>query len=176
MLFVQEITLRYQKDVRYANYANQRKAIRFWELPEKHPEENEIFFQTVFMWQTPEKVTCYQNYLKSYGIEGFYGGGFNNTPFSGRIAVIKEDNKFRVQYCDKKSLGFYTTRFLLKPNQYGRIIFNERGAYDYTGIWYYDLTIYNFINADYSQYRKNLFFRKVPDYDFKDLRKLRYSG
>ena len=57
MLFVQEITLRYQKDVRYANYANQRRAVRFWELPEKYPEENETFFQTVFMWQTPEKVS-----------------------------------------------------------------------------------------------------------------------
>ena len=176
MLFVQAITLRYQKDVRYANFANQRNSVRFWELPEKHPEENEIFLHSIFMTQTPEKIACHMNYLNSYGTEGFYGGGFNNTPFSGRIAVIKENDTFRVQYCDKKSLGFYTTRFLLKPNEYGRIIFNERGAYDYTGIWYYDLTIYNFINANFSKYRQNLFFRKVPDYEFHDLQTLRYHG
>lgn len=174
MLFVQELTLRYQKDVRYANFANQRKSVRFWELPESPPEENEIFFQKIFMWQTPEKLACYQNQLKAYGTEGFFGGGFNNTPFSGRIGVIKEENNYRIQYCDKKNLGFYTTRFLLKLEEYGRMIFNERGAFDYTGIWYYDLITYNFINTSYDNYRKNLFFRKEPDHEFKDMQYLRY--
>ena len=29
------------KDVRYANYANQRKSIKFWKLPDEKPKENE---------------------------------------------------------------------------------------------------------------------------------------
>ena len=43
----------------------------------------------------------------AYGEEAFYGGGFNTTPFSGRLAVTKEDDTYRIGYCDKRSLGFF---------------------------------------------------------------------
>ena len=61
-------------------------------------------------------------------------------------------------------------------DEYGRVVFNERGTYEYSGIWYYELNIYNFVNADYSKYSPKLFFRKEPDYEFEDMRKLRYNG
>ena len=173
MLFVQEIKIYYRKNVRYANYAEQRKAVRFWELSQKCPEENEVFFQKVYLSQNTD-IRCHRDSLQSYGTEAFYGGGFNNAPFSGRIAVTKENDSYRIKYCGKRDLGFYSAKMLLNPSEYGRIVFNERGAYDYTGIWYYEITIYNFVNAPYSAYRKNLFYRKEPDYLFKDMQYLRY--
>ena len=63
---------------------------------------------------------------------------------------------------------------IIKPNEYERVIFNERGGYDYTGIWYYDLIIYNFINASYSSFNNKIFFQKKPNYEFTDMQYLRY--
>lgn len=176
MLFVQNITLRYMKDVRYASYANQRRSIRFWELPQERPEENEVFFHTVFLRQDKDKLDCYKSCLKTYGTEAFYDGGFNNTPFPGRLAVTKEDDSFRVKYCGKQDLGFYSTKMVLRPGEYGRIIFNERGGYDYSGIWYYDLITFNLVNLSYSDYGQKMFYRKEADYEFRDMKYLRYSG
>ena len=96
MLFVQNIILRYQKDVRYANYANQRRSIRFWELPSTDLEENEVFVNRVclgqstflnknFLVKDTKNIHCYQNITKSYGAEVFYNGRFiNNSPLSLR--------------------------------------------------------------------------------------------
>ncbi len=188
MLFVQNIILRYQKDVRYANYANQRRSIRFWELPSTDLEENEVFVNRVclgqstflnknFLVKDTKNIHCYQNITKSYGAEVFYNGRFiNNSPFSGRLAVVKEDDSYQIKYCGKHDLGFYSTKMTIAKNEYGRIVFNERGTYEYSGIWYYELNIYNFVNADYSKYSPKLFFRKQPDYEFEDMRKLRYNG
>lgn len=176
MLFVQSITLRYEKGVRYAGYANQRRAVRFWALPQVCPEENEIFFQKVFLRQDQNSIECCHNALKSYGTEGFYDGGFNHTPFSRSLAVIKEGGAFRVKHCGKRDLGFYGTKMLLRTGEYGRILLNERGCYEDTGIWYYDLITYNFVNAPYTDYRQKLFFRKVPDHEFRDMKYLRYNG
>ena len=134
MLFVQCITLRYMKDVRYANYADQRRSIKFRKLPDVRPEENKIIFSNVFLYQTTNGIDCSCNSLRSFGKESFYEEGFNNAPFSGRLAVIKDNNIFKIKYCGKYDVGFYSTKIILKPNEYGRIIFNERGGYDYTGI------------------------------------------
>ena len=187
MLFVQNIVLSYQKDVRYANYANQRRSIRFWELPTTDLEENEVFVNRVclgqstlnkiFYGQDAKNIYCYRNVTKSYGAEVFYNGRFiNNSPFSGKLAVVKEDNNYKIKYCGKHDLGFYSTKMTIAKNEYGRIVFNERGTYEYSGIWYYELNIYNFVNAEYSKYSPKLFFRKQPDYEFEDMRKLRYNG
>ncbi len=186
MLFVQNIVLSYQKDVRYANYANQRRSIRFWELPTTDLEENEVFVNRVclgqstlnktFYGQDAKNIYCYQNITKSYGTEVLYEGRFINSPSSGRLAVVKEDDSYKIKYCGKHDLGFYSTKMTIGKDEYGRVIFNERGTYEYSGIWYYELNIYNFVNTDYSKYNPKLFFKKEPDYEFEDMRKLRYNG
>ena len=186
MLFVQNIVLSYQKDVRYANYANQRRSIRFWKLPTTDLEENEVFVNRVclgqstlnktFFGQDAKNIYCYQNITKSYGTEVLYEGRFINSPFSGRLAVVKEDDSYKIKYCGKHDLGFYSTKMTIGKDEYGRVVFNERGTYEYSGIWYYELNIYNFVNADYSKYSSKMFFKKEPDYEFEDMRKLRYNG
>lgn len=188
MLFVQNIVLRYQKDVRYANYANQRRSIRFWELPSANLEENEVFFHKVllgqntflnqtFLGQDTKNIHCYRNVSQSYGKEVLFDGHFiNNSPFSRRLAVVKTDDGYQIKYCGKHDLDFYSTKMTVKKNEYGRVIFNQRESYCYSGIWYYELYIYNFVNAEYSDYRKKLFFRKEPDHYFEDMKYLRYNG
>ena len=174
MLFVQCITLRYRKDVRYANYANQRKAIKFRKLPNIKPKENEIIFSNVLLYQTTDKIECCRNSLQTFGSKCFYGNGVNNTPFSNRLAIVKDDDSFKIKYCGKHDLDFYSTKIILQPGEYGRIIFNERGEYAYTGIWYYELIIYNFVNAPYSSFSNKIFFKKKPDHEFTDMQYLRY--
>ena len=174
MLFVQCITLRYMKDVRYANYADQRKSIKFWKLPDVKPKENEIIFSKVFLYQTTDKINCFCNSLRSFGNGSFYGNGVNNTPFSNRLAIVKDGDSFKIKYCGMHGNGFYSTKIILQPNEYGRVMFNERGGYDYTGIWYYDLIIYNFVNASYSSFNNKIFFKKKPDHEFTDMQYLRY--
>ena len=186
MLFVQNIILQYQKDVRYANYANQRRSIRFCVLFTTDLEENEVFVNRVclgqstlnktFYGQDAKNIYCYQNITKSYGTEVLYEGRFINSPFSGRLAVVKEDDSYKIKYCGKHDLGFYSTKMTIGKDEYGRVVFNERGTYEYSGIWYYELNIYNFVNADYSKYSSKMFFKKEPDYEFEDMRKLRYNG
>lgn len=169
MLFVQGITLRYEKDVRYANYANVRQSVRFWELPQTAPAEHEIFFHRVLLKQNPDGLHCLQNTLKSYG-------SLHASPFSERLSVVQDADSFQIQYGGRHPNGVYKTIMILRPGEYGRIRFNERGMYLYDGVWYYDLTIFNLVNAPYSDYRQKLFFRKVPDYTFQDMQRLSYSG
>lgn len=84
MLFVQCITLRYRKDVRYANYANMKNSIKFWKLSNMNPQENEIIFSDVYLYQTTKEMKCLNNSLQSLENEAF-----NNTLFSQRLAVEK---------------------------------------------------------------------------------------
>ena len=132
MLFVQKITIRYYKDARTPQCAAKRRSVRFCPLPKDHKPEGEVLLHDVFMGQDAGRLWTNSGTVRCYGEEAFYGGGFNNTPFSGRLAVTKEDDTYRIGYCDKRNLGFFTTRMLLRPGEYGRVIYNERDAFDYT--------------------------------------------
>ena len=59
MLFVQCITLRYMKDVRYANYANQRKSIKFWNYRMKGQKKMKLFFRRFFFIKLLIKSTVF---------------------------------------------------------------------------------------------------------------------
>lgn len=174
MLYVQSITLRYEKNVRYASYANQRRSVRFWTLPQTFPAEDAVFFHKVFLEQNTDSLHCCQSILKSYSTDIL--SERRQSPFSKRIAIAEDADSFQLKYGGRHPNGIYKTKMTLRPGEYGRIIFNERGMYLYDGIWYYDLTIYNFVNAPYSDCRQKLFFRKEPDYAFQDLQNLSYCG
>ncbi len=58
------------------------------------------------------------------------------------------------------------TAFILKKNQYGRIIWNERRTDYDTGEWYYQLHIYNMIySLDIS--KNNIFVSNKPDFVYQ---------
>ena len=101
----------------------------------------------------------------TYDTSAFFQDGFNQTPFAPIITVKKEGENYLVQYGGRRNKGFYHTKFIVRPNQYGRLIYNERGIY-YTGEWYYNTVIYNFVNLPYSAYREKLFYQKEPNVSF----------
>ena len=115
MLFVQTITIRYYKDARTPQCAAKRKSVRFCPLPKAYAPNGEVLLHSVFMGQDEHALWTNRESLHCYGEEAFYGGGFNTTPFSGRLAVTREDDTYRIGYCDKRSLGFFTARMRLRP-------------------------------------------------------------
>lgn len=113
------------------------------------------------------------------------------------IRILKNDEKYKIMFCDDFYYFFnrtkrrghnetymditsplsYTdalneTAFILNPNEYGRIIYNERYVDHDTGQWYYGLHTYNIISCDKSDFKEKMFFRKNPDYEYKQLKKL----
>lgn len=58
--------------------------------------------------------------------------------------------------------------FLLKPKQYGRIIWNERKADYDTGAWYYQMNLYNLILTDCMP-TKNMFLINKPDFEYRQM-------
>lgn len=61
------------------------------------------------------------------------------------------------------------TAFILSPDQYGRIIWNERKTDYDTGEWYYQLHIFNLLYLSNKTVQKDSFIQKEPDYLYKQL-------
>jgi len=59
--------------------------------------------------------------------------------------------------------------FVLMPNQYGRIIWNERRIDYDNGTWYYQLHIYNLFYSPERTYTKDIFMNKKPDAEYTQL-------
>ena len=57
MLFVQEIALQYTKTVRYGNFANARRAVKFFPVEfDKADISDEILFNKVELYQEPDGI------------------------------------------------------------------------------------------------------------------------
>lgn len=203
MLFVQYICLTYYKDVRYANYANVRNSIRFAPIAIEKVPDCEVFLQKVSLYQGVDGIKKYGAGFKEYGGEIFTAGSrdpvHNYRNLIHNIRMFKDNDSYKIMFCDDRyykpfnsfkrrghneefmnnnSPFSYTdiineTVFTLKPDEYGRIVFNERHV-TMDEQWYYMLNTINFINCDKSKYREKMFFRKVPDYEYKNMQYLRY--
>ncbi len=203
MLFVQYISLFYKKDVRYANYANVRNSLKFVPIVTEEIPDCEVLYQKVFYRQRINSLYKYKDEIKTFGQEVFTAGtrdvlcGYDKLIHHTRI--FREDDRYKIMFCNDsyycfngrkrcghnekfsdRSSPFYhknlinETAFKLRLNDYGRIIYNDRYVEYDSGQWYYGLHIINFINCDKSQYREKMFFRKVPDYEYKNMQYLRY--
>ena len=179
MIFIQQIRIVYQKDVRYANYGHERNHLKFYpvrNLPELNGKE--IFVNYISLQQLPGELLFQGEWSCFFTENFFYTGKFqDNWLFSrkNQIAVQKQNQAYQILYTSKEQKSFMKPVFTLEKNQYGRILFNERQATS-DSQWYYILYIVNFLNADAEQYREKLFFRKEPDYLFSDRKYLKYSG
>lgn len=176
MLFVQKIELKYKKDVRYPEYAMIRKAEKFRPMNLKNSEEDgKIIFNDIMLFQDTGGIYEYYNRIRQYDEEAFYNLRCYNSPLGERIDVKKSNNgSYEIMYRNKVSNGYYKSLFILKNNEYGRSIYNERSVSYDNGIWYYSLVTYNFINVNKSGIREKMFFKKVSDYEYKDMKYLRY--
>ncbi len=171
MLFIQKIELEYRKDVRYANYAQIRNAIKFMPVKiSKDKIDSEILLNSIKIYQSTDGMKTYPETDKQYSSEVFCKGKFDRNIFEYNIAVKKlSDNEYEILY--KRS---FSKEFVVKNGEYGRIVFNERSTYWDTGEWYYQLFTYNFVCCDKNDFREKIFFKKETDYNIKDMKYLRY--
>ena len=203
MLFVQDIGLTYYKNVRYANYANVRNSIKFAPITIEKVTDCEVLYQRVPMFQDTNGIRKYKSSFKEYGQEIFTVDNLdpcrNYYDIISNIRIFKVNDDYKIRFCDDRYYTRYNafkrrghnesftdnnspfcytdiineTAFTLKPDEYGRITFNERHV-TMDEQWYYVLNTINFINCDKSKYREKMFFKKIPDYEYKNMQYLRY--
>lgn len=177
MLFVQEIDLVYTKAVRYGDFANARRAVKFFPVEfDKADISDEILFNKVVLFQSPEGMER-RSKTKILGENALFTGKFAPDFFGERIFVKRAENGYEILYTDKKQRGWIKSKFTLTDGKSGRIVYNERHSNIYDSpIWYYYLTTFNFVCTDKADFKPKIFFRKEPDFTFGDMKPLRYSG
>lgn len=177
MLFVQEIILVYTKAVRYGNFANARKAVKFLPVEfDKTYITDEILFNRVSLFQSPNGISERQNKTKLLGENAMFTGKFAPDHFGERVFVKRAENGYEILYTDKKQRGYIKSKFTLTEGKSGRIVYNDRSAEWENPVWNYYLVTFNFVCASGSEFRPKIFFRKDTDFTFTDMKELRYNG
>ncbi len=139
----------------------------------------------------------YKLYGKNIFTEGTRDRYSNYNRLLKFIRIFMEEGGYRIMFCDEnvewcptkrrghneafnnpESIYYHKdslneTAFVLRKNQYGRIIFNNRYVDPDNQMWYYGWHIYNIINCDISECKEKMFFEKNPDHEYKQLLDLR---
>ena len=170
MIFVQSILISYSKDVRYPDYADERKNRRFYpvfcDMPDK---DAEALVDTVKEFQTPAGFFGAGRSTKTYGSEIFGNKDWYNLPADNVVKVVRQDDGYRLIY-----RSYDKNICTLRKNEYARIMYNYRYVERETGQWTYNVCIMNYLNADREKFREKIFYRKTPDYEFKDMQYMHY--
>ncbi|MDE5583264.1 MAG: hypothetical protein K2J08_06145 [Ruminococcus sp.] len=191
--------VRYPK---YANIRNAVKFIPI-KTDNVNPD-CEVLYQYETLKQSTDGIHTCREYYRKFGEEIFTVGSRdslkNYRNLIHNIRIFKENENYKIMFCDdyfyerfntSKRRGHnegyfnnnspfsYTdvinqTAFILTPDTYGRILYNDRIVMHYTEVWYYRIHTLNFINCDKSKFREKMFFRKVPDYEYKNMKYLKY--
>lgn len=164
-VFAQDIRLRYDKDGKISQ-------------AQPYFTEYRLFGENIFTEGTKNR---YDNFNKLLQF----------------IRIFKEEDKYKVMFCDEnvewcptKRRGhneafnnvnsiyyhrdrLYETAFTLEKNLYGRIIYNNRYVNPDSQMWYYGWHIYNIISCDMGECNEKMFFKKEPDYEYRQLLDLR---
>ena len=103
---------------------------------------------------------------EGYSISFFYDEHRSGMPYRrGRNQDFQNPNA--PLYC-KDCLN--ETAFILRPGQYGRIIWNERGTDYDSGTWYYQLHILNLLHVSPEQsITHDIFLAVQPDFKYKQI-------
>ena len=177
MLFIQEIVLVHTKAVRYGNFANARKAVKFLPVEfDKADITDEILFNRVGLFQSPNGIREQRNKTKILGENALFTGKFAPDHFGERVFVKRAENGYEILYTDKKQRGYIKSKFTLTEGKSGRIVYNDRSAEWECPVWNYYLITYNFVCAEKSEFKPKIFFRKDTDFVFTDMKELRYNG
>ena len=170
MLFVQSVTISYYKNVRYPEYANLRRNMKFFPVKFEIKDKNaEALVDTVRIFQGTEGINYFSQHMKTYGKDIFEKNKWYNLPVDSVVKVIKDNDNYEMIY-----RSYNKKLFTLEKGQYGRVIYNYRTVECDWGIWIYRFCILNYINDDREKFREKIFFRKNPDYEFKDFKYMRY--
>lgn len=183
-IYIQKIILSHYKDVRYANFAQQRKAIKFLPVKDFKVEnpDDEIFFNKIRLFQTPKGISNYfdnksfnpntNNNIKKIIDKGLFHNPFDD--YLGNFALRKDGENYTVLY---NVGGKYKTCFTLQNEEYGRLIYNRRTCECDTGRRIFQTIIVNFLQSDKllaqnGYLKEKLFYQKIPDHEYKNLRQL----
>ena len=169
MLFVQSITVNYEKDVRYPRFAAERRNMHFFPLLCKKPSvDAEVLVDSRTVEQNSRFTNGRAFSAKSYGSEIFDSENGYNLPVDNVVRVVKDGGGYVFFY-----KSYSKKVFSLKEGQYGRVIYNYRRIDRDTRRWVYTECILNYYCADRDNFREKLFYRKKPDFEFRDMRSLR---
>ena len=162
MLFIQMITINYNKDRRSGEKMRKINEVRFKNIPDNDIVlcGNEYYLHDNRYRKS--KVFPYSDHFK----------------VADRVYIDKDGESYTVFYSPyTKHTGdrHFKPVMKLKDGEYGRIVYNER-AVTFDTEWYYVRTTINLYSADPSKYRTKMFFRKEADYLFEDMTYLRYCG
>lgn len=176
MLYVQEIDLAYTKAVRYGNFANARRAVKFLPVEfDKADITDEILFNKVMLFQSPEGMRRVQrSKVKILGENALFTGKLATGFFGGRIFIKRAENGYEIFYCNDKN--YIKSKFTLSEGKYGRIVYNDRVSFWDCNMWHYYQITFNFVCADKDDFKPKIFYRKDIDFMFTDMKELRYSG
>lgn len=159
MLFIQIITMQYDKSKRSGETMRRINSVRFAYLPD-----------------TPANLTGAEYFLhddrfrkpKAFPAE-------ERFRVTDRVFVAKSSDSYHIHYTHRPAHQHFKPVFTLSPGEYGRIVYNER-AVTFDGEWYYIRTTINFLSAEKEKYRTKMFCRKNADKLFEDMAYLRYCG
>ncbi|MCM1314873.1 MAG: hypothetical protein NC244_05840 [Alistipes senegalensis] len=186
----------------YANIRNAMKFVPI-KTDNVNPD-CDVFYQYSALKQSPDGINPWREEYKKFNQEIFTAGSRdrmqNYRNLIHNIRIFREDGNYKIMFCDdhfydrcniSKRRGHnegywdnnspfsYTdvvnqTAFILTPDTYGRILYNDRIVMHHSEIWYYRIHTLNFISCDKNKFREKMFYRKVPDYEYKNMQYLRY--
>ena len=100
MLFVQQIEIEYRKNVRYANFAQARNAIKFYPVRINSDEiQQNVLFHSAFFYQDTNGMHNRGTKSRQFTESQLYDGKFNRSPFGKKIGVKPiGDNQYEVHF------------------------------------------------------------------------------
>ena len=212
MLFIQKISICYYKNMRFPQFAAERERINFLPI-ELNPHrfegkepfrekmtDCEVLVQHEEFWQYPAQMHHRDTRFRQFGEEIFTEGKkdsfYNWHHLLENIRLFKEDNSYRVMFCDDggflcrsrrrgQNEAYFKphspfahqdklniTAFTLSDGDYGRITYNNRYIDPDTGKWIYARNVYNIVCCEKAAFREKMFYRKKPDYEYTNLMSL----
>ena len=160
MLFIQLITIEYDKTNRSGDNMRRIRAIRFLPVPEQNTD------------LSTGEYYLHDNRFKKAKVFPLT----ERFRVTERVYVTKVNESYHVLYSNRPSVKHFKPVFILNKGEYGRIVYNFRNRLFDDGEWMYIRTIINFFDTDVSELRTNLFYHKESDYLFEDMAYLRYCG
>lgn len=162
MLFIQKITVSYDKRRRSGEEMRKISALRFVPAPAQEPDLSGCAYY------------LHDNRFKKASVFP----QSEHFKISERVYADPDSENYTIfysPYTSHPAQRYFKPVMTLKDGAYGRIIYNER-AVTIDGEWYYIRTTINLYSADAAKYRPKMFFRKEADQLFEDLAYLRYCG
>lgn len=159
MLFIQIITIKYDKRERSGENMRKINSIRFKSVPDANID------------LSTGEYYLHDNRLKKARVLPLT----ERFRITDRVYVNKVEENYNVFYSNRPAEQHFKPVITLNKDEYGRLVYNERTV-TFDGEWYYIRTTINFLSTDESKFHTKLFYRKDTDYLFEDMAYLRYCG